>query len=168
MDAKNTYFIEDEVVRVALTQGRETTVDLADWPSVSRYRWCAHKRQRTWYAVTNTGKKSVSLHQILMPAQGCLTPDHRDRNGLNNRRSNLRYATNREQTFNTSKHKDAVGSKFKGVSFDTSRGLFLARISMNGKSKNLGRFKNEIDAARAYDSAARNSRGSFAYLNFPN
>jgi hypothetical protein len=92
--------------------------------------------------------------------------DHIDHNGLNNRRSNLRLCTAQQNARN---HRPQLrgSSKYKGVSWRQDGKVFRALIWHNGKSINLGRFKNEIDAAKAYDKAAKKYFGEFAYLNFP-
>jgi hypothetical protein len=93
-----------------------------------------------------------------------LVIDHRNCDGLDNRRSNLRFATHAQNTLNRRKKKNAV-SQFRGVWF--YKGKWGSQISSQGKRMFLGRFDNEIDAAKAYDEAARKYHGEFARLNFP-
>ena len=89
--------------------------------------------------------------------------DHRDRNKLNNKLENLRLATrtqnngNRDTTYGT--------SQFKGVYFDKQTGKWRAEIRYQKKRKRLGRFLNELDAAKAYDRAAKELFGEFAKCN---
>ena len=74
-------------------------------------------------------------------------------------------------------HKEKIGrglrmappsSGFKGVGFDKSRSKWVAKIKLDGKTVNLGRFKDHEDAARAYDAAAIKAWGlGNCYLNFP-
>ena len=89
--------------------------------------------------------------------------DHRDRNGLNNRRSNLRLATDLQQAANRTTPTNAAG--FRGVAVRGKR--FEARINVNKKYVSLGRFASAELAARAYDKAAFKQFGEFAVLNFP-
>ncbi|MGD0572653.1 MAG: AP2/ERF family transcription factor [Sedimentisphaerales bacterium] len=104
----------------------------------------------------------------------CKTPpgllvDHFNRNGLDNRRANLRLATRAQNSCNTKKQK-GCSSKFKGVCFHKNRkgpNPWDAYIDVNNRRINLGCFPTEISAARAYDSAAKKYHGEFARLNFP-
>lgn len=91
--------------------------------------------------------------------------DHRDGEGLNNRRSNLRLVTNSQNNMNSQCRWGAL-SKYKGVSWHKRREKWQGRIKLNGKEIYLGYFDNEKKAARAYDEAAKKHFGEFARLNF--
>ncbi len=94
--------------------------------------------------------------------------DHKNHDTLDNRRSNLRVATSSQNGGN--RRKWMVGSsRYKGVTKtkDTTANCWLVRICVGWESIYLGRFKNEREAARAYDVAARKHFGRFAHLNFP-
>jgi len=93
--------------------------------------------------------------------------DHEDHNGLNCQRYNLRVATNAQNNMNQKKRSDGLSSKFKGVCWHKRYVKFQADIRLNGKSKFLGMFVSELDAALAYDAAAREHFGEFALCNFP-
>jgi hypothetical protein len=96
--------------------------------------------------------------------------DHRNNDGLDNRRANLRPATQSQNMINRPK-KPNTASKYRGVRWDKSRNLWYSEIHFRYKGRRirkfLGRFKNEIDAAKAYDEAAKKYHGEFARLNFP-
>ena len=100
---------------------------------------------------------------------GLLQIDHIDQDKQNNSIKNLRLATsasnchNRRLTFNVKQNKT---SKYKGVYWHKPRNKWRARIVVNGKPKELGRFKQEEEAAKAYDLAAKEFYGEFAVLNF--
>lgn len=137
-------------------------IDSCDYPLVKDYRWHAVlPRGGGFYAATSTGK-DMFIHQLLL---GIKDADHKDRNGLNNRRSNLRPATRQQQQANHKKHADGVTSKFRGVSWFKDCKKFRATITVSGKSIHLGLFRNEEDAARAYNKAAKEHFGEFASLN---
>jgi HNH endonuclease len=88
---------------IQLTQGEEALVDDEDYDRLSQHKWCANRKGNTYYAVRNIrvrpGKYThLSMHVEIMryhegePRKG-LEVDHRDRDGLNNQKHNLRYAT---------------------------------------------------------------------------
>jgi hypothetical protein len=95
-----------------------------------------------------------------------LVVDHRNSDGLDNRRENLRIATKTQNAFNSRKRKNAT-SQFHGVHFKKLSDKWVACIQYRKKRMWLGYFENEIEAARAYDRAALKYRKEFARLNFP-
>jgi hypothetical protein len=155
---------------ISLTQGFVALVDDADFDSVRIFKWTASRAKNTTYAIrklrTPSGRTtSQLLHRFIM---GVTHPkidvDHEDHNGLNCQRHNLRLCVRGENGGNQRKTRGA--SKFKGVSWDSSRGLWRAYITIHNKSRFLGRFHDERDAALAYDTAARAAFGEFALCNF--
>lgn len=90
--------------------------------------------------------------------------DHKDHNGLNNQRSNLRQATGQQNSANVSPHKGAA-SRYKGVTWAKQRSKWKAQIGVNGSTRGLGDFASEIQAAMAYDRAAIDTFGEFACTN---
>lgn len=155
---------------IPLTQGLVALVDDEDYAELSQHRWCAmHLKPDAVYAgrmiPTPEGprrQRQVAMHRVLLggPASHI---DHIDGNGLNNQRANLRPATLAQNQYN----KRSLGgrSAFKGVHWQ--QGAWVARISKNGVRLHLGRFPTEVEAALAYDQAAREHHGEFARLNNP-
>lgn len=136
-------------------------VDDEDYELVLQYQWCVHKR-RKFYAVTNIGKKTVSMHNLIM---GDKMIDHKDNNGLNNCRNNLRKCSNAENLRNRGKQKNNQ-TGFKGVHFCNRSKRFISKITVDGKIIFLGSFENPELAAKAYDKGAIKYHNNFSNLNF--
>ena len=108
--------------------------------------------------------RGESLHVAVLPDIPIgMIRDHANRNPLDNRRHNIRAATHRQNCHNKSRNKNKTGS-FKGVHRDGKK--YHAQICVNGKSISIGKFASEVDAALAYDKAARQHFGEFAATNF--
>lgn len=154
---------------VELTQGLWATVDIEDAELVSRYTWSATRHNLTHYAsAANRGtdySRRVYMHRLILQVSGGLQVDHADRNGLNNRRCNLRAATRSQNCSN--REKTGVTSRFKGVYWNKKDRRWVAQIGSNSDVKFLGGYLSEENAAMAYDSAAFKAYGAFAVLNFP-
>jgi len=160
---------------IELTQGYEALVDDADFEWVSAHKWCANvdRRRGKVYAYRKTHgahnkRKSLYLHrEILGVTDPKVRVDHDDGNGLNNQRYNIRICSTRQNSMNQKKRRDGFSSRYKGVCWHKRDKKFYAAIKINGRSKFLGRFDSERDAAKAYDAAAREHFGDFAVCNFP-
>jgi HNH endonuclease/AP2 domain len=154
-------------VEIPLTRGYVALVDDDDAPAVlAAGKWYAKTDRRSTYARRTTRREDgtrtvLSLHTFLT---GWSYVDHRNGDGLDNRRQNLRPATNEENGRNRRLHRNNR-SGFRGVAW--VRGRWQARISHEGRMRYLGRYPDPVSAARAYDEAARELRGEFARLNFP-
>ncbi len=143
--------------------------DAADAALVSRYSWRAAPGRNTIYAQTSIGlrpkRTTLSMHRLLCPEWPEI--DHKNGNGLDNRRENLRDARGYNHV-NTAKGPRGA-SVYKGVTWSPERGKWRATISVrtnNGiKNIGLGRFADEIEAAKAYDRAALDIFGVFAHTN---
>lgn len=162
---------EPETIEIPLTQGFVAIIDAADAPLVAGYSWHVYNRRRdhTQYATAwvpgSRPRRKVAMHTLLT---GEKRIDHKDGNGLNNTRDNMRPCTQQQNMRNTRKRKS--GSQFKGVTFQMDRATqarpWLAQIKGERK-RNLGRYATEVEAAKAYDAAAKELFGEFAKLNFP-
>ncbi len=142
-------------------------VDDDDYERAIKHRWYLQKSSSTNYAQSkykDNGKWiSFGLHQLIMNTLGTKHKvDHKDRNGLNNTKDNLRIASHSDNIKNRRKHRGT--SKYTGVNLHLY-GKWLAKININGKQKHIGTFDNEIDAARAYNKAAIETGNPFYNLN---
>lgn len=148
---------------VPLTKGMFALVDQDDFDDVSQWNWSVMQcKSGLWYAVRGRSDK-ILLHRYLFRAGSGEKVDHRDGNGLNNRRENLRAANSAQNSMNMKARLDGI-SRFKGV-WRPSR--WRATIRVDRKTIHLGSFTTEEAAALAYDEAARRLFGEFASVNFP-
>lgn len=150
-------------VSVPLSRGLHALVSLEDADRVLAHKWSAVWNGWSYYARRYDRGRNVYLHRFILEAPAGMQVDHKDGDGLNCQRANLRLASSTQNGQNRSRRK---ASAFKGV---TSRGKlgYQARITVNGESVSVGYFATAGDAALAYDRAAREHFGEFARLNFP-
>lgn len=154
---------------IPLTRGYVALVDDDDYELVAPFNWCAHVTTNTVYARrTFNSKPHIYLHRFIMGVGhgDRREVDHRDRNGLNCQRSNLRVSTHGQNICNQKKRRNNT-SGYKGVSWWRMRGKWLAKVIYQQRPYVAGQFDNPVDAARAYDALARQLHGEFASLNFP-
>jgi hypothetical protein len=158
-------------MRIKLSQNQYTIVDFDDFCRLIRYKWYAYDNGNTFYAerpeYINGFLCRIRMHRVIMNPEKGEVIDHKDRDGLNNCKYNLRPATPAQNRLNNRRGFNSPTSKYKGVFFDKKRGKYRAVLSIDCKKKHLGYFDNEIDTARVYDEAAKKQRGDFAALNFP-
>lgn len=159
--------------RIPLTRGKYAIVDAEDYPRLMKYKWYANKIGSNWYAVRSQrihGSKrqiTIFMHRLILNAPDDMLVDHKNGNGLDNRKANLRLATYPQNNCNRRKCSGKCVSIYKGVYAKKRRSPWGARIKVDGKYIHLGSYKTEIEAAKAYDEAARKYHGEFARLNFP-
>ena len=149
----------DGVTVLALKHGSATLpcyINSHDYHTISSMRWCAKRSRKTYYAVSATTGRIVRMHRLLT---GGLA-DHKDRNGLNNRRSNLRQANTAQNNVNR-----APSTSLRGITKIPSG--WRAHISQNNKFVHLGVFPTAVLAAQAYDAAGKRLFGEFFIPNFP-
>ena len=151
---------------VPLTQGMVALVDEEDYARVTAVGpWSAERVHRCYYASTYVTGERVRMHRFLLDAKPGQEVDHVNRDALDNRKANLRLATNSQQAANVRKRTSSTSSRFKGVSHvirpDRSD-RWRAQISRDGRRISLGYFETEAEAVAAYDAAAKATWGDFA------
>jgi hypothetical protein len=154
---------------IPLTRGFVAVVDDEDYENVNQFKWFANPDKHTTYAsrtdYSGGSKKHIKMHRFIMGYPVGMLVDHINRNGLDNRRCNLRITTHQQNQANSISKSDS--SRFKGVSRDKRKEKWYASIRKNKKDHYIGRYDIEEDAARVYDRRAIEFFGEFARLNFP-
>lgn len=156
------------VRQIPLTRGLVALVDDADFDDLNAFRWHALTGNAAgkFYAARGIGDGRVELmHRRITGFPEGMVVDHLDGDPLNNVRSNLRVCTRWENAAN--RQKTHGSSRFKGVSWHKRGQAWQAAVRVHRKGHYVGWFKDEEDAARAYDAAARLLLGANAPLNFP-
>ena len=160
-----------EHVEVPLTQGRVALIDPDDAARVLAFKWCAQRTSKgqRYYAVASIGarvrRERIHMHRLVANAPDGWEVDHINGDGLDDRKANLRIATRAENCRNRRGLVRGKSSQFKGVCYRPEKRRWIASIFVDGKSKHLGSFKIEQEAAKAYDDAAIEAFGEFACTN---
>jgi hypothetical protein len=155
------------MISLPLTRGFETLIDDEDSVRLSEFRFNAMLCMGKFYAASNRLKRiygSKLLHRVILEAPEGMCVDHINGDTLDNRRSNLRLATHKQNMQNRKKHN--CKNPYKGV-YEKRSGRYTAMIFDNSKLKYLGVFDSAEEAAKVYDARASIIFGEFARLNFP-
>lgn len=155
----------ENVKKIILTKNKSALVSNIDFPRINRHKWRAvlNHALGTWYAVREgsrkLGRTTIYMHQFIR----CHTSrvDHKNGNGLDNRRINLRDATRSQNGANMKRPRHNT-SGYKGVTWDKARACWVAQIKVLGRRHYLGGFRNRSLAHLAYCAAARNYFEEFA------
>ena len=154
---------------IRLTKGFSTRIDAADLSRLPEGKWQTlvtggHKYAYRTVRVAGQPKQWLYLHRVLASPPAGLEVDHINGDTLDNRSANLRVCTHAENQRN-SKKRTGKNGKFKGA-FLHRPGQWHASIQVAGKVINLGSFRTQTEAARAYDIGAKKYHGEFARTNF--
>ncbi len=157
-------------MEINLTQGKVAFVDDEDYERVSRFKWYARNSRGNWYATRtlptiNGKRKQIQMHSFILEFPA-LEIDHKDGNGLNNSRGNLRLATHSQNCYNQPAAIDCK-SGYKGVYWKPKLRKWGVAARVDGRQKHVGYYDDIIVAAKAYDAIAKEAAGEFAWLNFP-
>ena len=150
--------VKGDVAEIKLTRGQVALIDAADVPLVAGRSWFTMGAANKRYAATREGGRPLTLHRFLMGSPADLHVDHINGDGLDNRRSNLRLATPKENGANVRRPLGKTG--YIGVQPHRCGDKFFATVQIN-----LGTFDTAEEAARAYDAKAIELFGDFAMTN---
>jgi hypothetical protein len=144
---------------IELTQGKIALIDDEDYELVSAFTWCAHKMSNCFYATSRTSRKEgkrklLYMHRLIMNAPKGIEVDHINGNGLDNRRSNLRLCSHKENSQN--KHRRIPGNK--GISWHSRDKKWTAQYWKDGIQHHVGYFLTEEQAIKAYNEAVNSNR----------
>ena len=161
---RKTKSTDDGAKFIPLIRGGFAIVDADDYEKLAQYRWYCYHWGNSTYAFRRKAGRKIYMHREILKGPKGKVVDHKDGNGLNNRRNNLRLCTKAQNAWN-SRPVPNCSSKYKGVSWDKRGKKWRAGIKYNGRRINIARFEDEVEAAKAYDRKAKELFGEFAYLN---
>lgn len=146
---------------IPLTQGKVAIVDDEDFDRINLYKWryCKGAAQSQ---TERPNRKVLLMHRMILNAPDGVEVDHINGDALDNRKSNLRLASHKQNLANQ-KMKASNTSGFKGVTWHSKNKRWIAQIQ---GGHYLGSYATAEDAARAYDKKAKELFGEFARLNF--
>lgn len=148
--------------QIPLSQGKFATVDDADYDWLAKNKWTYDAKG---YAYRKASNVTVFMHRVVLNAPASAVVDHVNGDGLDNRRDNLRIVTVAQNNYNQRPRKHPKTSQYKGVSYFKEVNRWQAHIKKGNERPYLGLYESEIDAARAYNAAARHYFGPYAYVN---
>lgn len=154
---------------IQLSQGYVALIDDEDFERVSKFKWHVKVDTHTNYAARNVregGKHTgLRLHRFVLGINNPkISVDHRNGNGLDCQKHNLRSCTQEQNAAN--RRKQVSSSRYKGVTWFKRLGNWAVKLQAQNQSIYVGNFASELDAALAYDVAARKHFGEFANTNF--
>lgn len=154
---------------IPLNHGKFAHVDDEDFEYLSQFKWQARMGRHTYYAVHTfkiDGRRvTIPMHRVILKLNDpSIHTDHRDHDGLNNTKDNLRVATPEQNAMNKGRREENT-TGYAGVRKHARK--WRAYLNHGGKQVHIGLFGSAVEAARARDAKAVELRGEFACLNFP-
>lgn len=151
--------------KIPLTQGKFALIDDEDFDKINQYKWHLFNNHDRGLYARSSGK--ILMHRMILDLiDPKIKIDHINHDGLDNTRLNLRICTDSQNQQNRNKPKKICTSKYKNVSWKKQNNKWQSYINFNKKRIFLGYFSKEMEAAKAYDNAAKELFGKFARLNF--
>ena len=156
-------------MKIPLTQGKYAIVGPRDYAHLMQWKWYYSKNRKTGYARRNSSgpnRRAIRMHRVILERMGYkdfAKSDHVNGKGLDNRRCNLRPATNPQNGWNQGVQSNNT-SGYKGVYWYKPTKKWRAQIKVNKKKIYLGYFDDIEDAVNAYNKAAIKYHGEFARI----
>lgn len=168
--------LKKTAVEIIFPCGSIAKIDREDLLLFAQHKWYVAKTDgQVKYLKTNIldedGKRTTTcLHRMLLERSEGKEIDHINRDGLDNRKSNLRLVTHQQNQTNRSKSKEST-SRYYGVHYDKIRNKWQAQVRLQGKAKNIGRFETEAEAAQFRElyiiqNGLSQLHRNFSYANF--
>lgn len=162
-------FIENDICKIEINSSEHgqyfAIVDKDDYALIKKYNWSLDRDKYVLTYSTIGKHKRMKLHRYLTNCPDNMVVDHINHQPLDNRRSNLRICTQKENVRNQRKYPEGRTSKYKGVHWNKAKNKWHAQIKIRPKTIYLGLYNHEDDAAEAYNAAATKYFGEFACLN---
>jgi len=157
--------------RIKLTRGQYAIVDVEDFERLNQYSWhCTcygYACRKVPKKFRKNDERSSLMHKELCPVPGEMVVDHINRNKLDNRKANLRPATKQQNAWNGTFRRRTGKPRYGGIKWDKDLKKWRVRLDINGRAESFGCYADQVEAAEAYDRVAKQYRGEFAVLNFP-
>jgi hypothetical protein len=155
---------------IPLTQGKVALIDDEDYERAMKHKWSAHKSSKgpAFYVHCRLNAWNIELHRFILGLKrgDGIMIDHRNGNGLDNQKSNLRICTSSSNQWNHRKYINNT-SGYIGVDYHKSSKRWRVQSSKNSNRIYLGSFNNKRQAVIARDKAVLHLHGEFASLNLP-
>ena len=164
---KGIRHLDEDTAEIELTQGYWSRVDSWMLPELRKYSWNLHQTKNRIYAKTQIAGRTVYMHRFIAnaPADPKLVVDHKNGDGLDNRRSNLRIATWRQNAQNSRGASGRRKSAIRGVCKRNhpERPWRAYIYDLQGRFKHIGYYRSEPEAVAARLEVESELFGEFAY-----